>query len=140
MKTSISTMVASKEFTDAQLADVLGDMAELKQMSGEAVQSLAADSKELQNLVQSATASLGEKLDCEQRDILTELYKMRELLGAVTAENDAAPTDDSNREADKENDDLQACPYCGGRMEIIEVFSVGQIPRHIATLDGIDSS
>jgi len=68
------------------------------------------------------------------------LARMRELLGAVIAPNDDVPTDETNREADKENDDLQACPCCGGRMEIIEVFSAGEIPRHIATLEGIDSS
>ena len=82
-------------------------------MSGEAVQSSAADSKELQNLVQSATASLGEKLDCEQRDILTELYKMRELLGAPRDEDFQKAFKSSFEQAEIKLDDI--------RMEVHEV-------------------
>ena len=68
------------------------------------------------------------------------LDHMRELLGSATATNDAGPTEDAGREMHEETDDLKACPCCGGRMEIIEVFSAGEIPRHIATVEGIDSS
>ena len=67
------------------------------------------------------------------------LVRMRELLG-VTSDANAGPTEEVNRETQEAKDDVQACPCCGGRMEIIEVFSAGQTPRHIARVEGIDSS
>ncbi len=64
--------------------------------------------------------------------------RARELLGV------AAPA--GNLEDDKAGDTdearvlAHACPGCGSRMIIIEVFAAGQQPRCLATLEGIDSS
>jgi len=66
------------------------------------------------------------------------LTRMRELLGVTATTNDDAGDDADD--ALLPDDVADACPCCGGRMRIIEVFEAGCMPRHQVTPEAIDSS
>ena len=58
------------------------------------------------------------------------IARARQLLGAAVDQT----------EPQEEHQPDPACPHCGGRMIIIEVFEAGTTPRHRSTPEGIDSS
>ena len=108
IKTSISTMLASKQFTDAQLAEVLSEMAELKRIAVRASATGNATSQEMQVLIQSSTSRLSRQLESEQKEVLQNLYELRErLFGAQTDFQFSEMFKLSFQDADVKLDDIQ---------------------------------
>lgn len=109
IKTSISTMLASKQFTDAQLAEVLSEMAELKRIAVRASATGNATSQEMQVLIQSSTSRLSRQLEeSEQKEVLQNLYELRErLFGAQTDFQFSEMFKLSFKDADVKLDDIQ---------------------------------
>lgn len=62
--------------------------------------------------------------------------------GSATCLTCALPTTgpDAPENPDEPSAHARPCPYCGGRMIVIEVFEAGCKLRHRTTPEGIDSS
>ena len=58
------------------------------------------------------------------------LVRARELLGVPVSEPEATPEPAATPELEQAKTLPQPCPWCGGRMIVIEVFARGCTPRH----------